>query len=87
MVSVRTHLAESELQSATVHADLEVEFAGQTAQYKQVPFQRTTQGNTVHLSGMIPAKMSDFKIDRPSLLGIAVKDDMPIQVEMNWYPM
>jgi hypothetical protein len=87
MVSVRTHLPESELESATVHADLEVEFAGQTAQYKQVLFQRTAQGNTVHISGTIPAKLSDFKIDPPSLLGIAVKNDMPIHVEMNWHPM
>jgi len=87
MVSVRTHLPESELQSAIIQADLEVEFAGQTAQYKQVPFQRIAQGNTVHLSGTIPAKMSDFKIDPPSLFGIAVKNDMPIRVEMNWHPM
>lgn len=87
MVTVRTHLAESELQSATLHADIEVEFAGQTAQYKQVPLQRTAEGNTVHLTGAIPAKLSDFKIDPPSLLGIAVKNDMPIQVEMNWHPM
>ena len=87
MVSVRTHLPESELQSAIIQADLEVEFAGQTAQYKQVPFQRIAQGNTVHLSGTIPAKMSDFKINPPSLFGIAVKNDMPIRVEMNWHPM
>jgi hypothetical protein len=87
MVTVRTRLPESELQSATIHADLDVNFAGQTAQYKQVPFQRATEGNAVRLSGMIPAKLSDFKIDPPSLLGIAVKNDMPIQVEMVWHPM
>jgi hypothetical protein len=87
MVSVRTRLPESELGTATIHADLEVQFAGQTAQYKEVPFQRTAQGNTVHISGTIPAKLSDFKIDPPSLLGIAVKNDMPVQVEMSWRPM
>jgi len=87
MVTVRTHLMESELQSVTIHADLDVEFAGQTAQYKQIPFQRTAQGDMVHLSGTIPAKMSDFKIEPPSLLGIGVKNDMPIQVEMNWHQM
>ncbi len=87
MVSVRTYLPESELQSATIHADLELEFAGQTTQYKQVFFQRTAQGNIVHISGTIPAKLSDFKIDPPSLLGIAVKNDIPIHVEMNWHPM
>jgi hypothetical protein len=87
MVSVRTHLAESELGFAIVHADLEVEFAGQTAQYKQVPFQRTTEGHAVRITGTIPAKLSDFKIEPPSLLGIAVKNDMPVHVDMSWSPL
>jgi hypothetical protein len=87
MVSVRTQLAEADLSSDTIHADLEVHFAGQTAQYKQVPFQRTTQGNEVHLSGTIPAKLSDFKIDPPSLLMVPIKNEMPVKVEMSWKPM
>src|SRR5664279_2235736 len=45
MVTVRTRLPESDATSATVNADLEIQFAGQTAQYKQVPFQLVTQGN------------------------------------------
>jgi len=84
LVSVRTRLPEADLTADTVHADLEIHFAGQTAQYKQVPFQRTTQGNLVHLSGTIPAKLSDFKIDPPSLLMVPVKNDIPVQVEMVW---
>ena len=39
IVSVRTRLPETASASATIHADLEIQFAGQTAQYKQVPFQ------------------------------------------------
>jgi hypothetical protein len=87
MVSVRTQLAEADLSSDTIHADLEIHFAGQTAQYKQVPFQRTTQGNEVHLSVTIPAKLSDFKIDPPSLLMVPIKNEMPVKVEMSWKPM
>src|ERR1700732_734727 len=45
MVTVRTRLPESESTSATIHADLEIQFAGQTAQYKQVPFQLVAQAN------------------------------------------
>src|ERR1700740_2484401 len=37
MVSVRTRLPEEASSSETIHADLEVQFAGQTATYKQVP--------------------------------------------------
>src|ERR1700689_3613347 len=45
MVTVRTRLPEDASGLATIRADLEVQFAGQTAYYKQVPFQQTIQGN------------------------------------------
>ena len=69
MVTVRTRLPEEAAGSATIHADLEVQFAGQTAKYSQISFQQITQGNQTRISGTIPATLSDFKIDPPSLLG------------------
>jgi hypothetical protein len=86
IVSVRTRLPEAASASATIHADLEIEFAGQTAEYKQVPFQIVTQGNQIRISGTIPATLSDFKIDPPSLLAIPVKNEIPVRVEMTWRP-
>jgi YceI-like domain len=86
IVSVRTRLPEAELASTSIHVDLEIQFAGQSAQYKQVPFQLATQGNQIRISGTIPATLSDFKIDPPSLLSIAVKNDVPIRVDMTWHP-
>src|ERR1019366_1737273 len=50
------------------------QFAGQTVQYKQIAFERVTQGTQARISGIIPATLSDFKIDPPSLLGVAVKN-------------
>jgi hypothetical protein len=84
MVTVRTRLPESAATSATVKADLEIQFAGQTAHYKQVPFQLVTQGNETRISGTIPATLADFKIDPPSLLTMPVKNDIPVRVEMTW---
>ena len=84
MVVVRTSLPEDASASATIHADLEVQFAGQTARYKQVLFELTKQGNDVKISGTIPATLSDFKIDPPSLFTIAVKNEIPVRVEMTW---
>jgi len=86
MVTVRTELPENQLENGALDANLQIEFAGQTAEYKQVPFQRSAEGSNVHITGTIPAKLSDFKIDPPSLLGIAVKNEMPIQVDMTWKP-
>jgi hypothetical protein len=86
LVSVRTRLPDTASASATIHADLEIEFAGQTARYKQVAFQVVMQGNQIRISGIIPATLSDFKIDPPSLLAIPVKNEMPVRVEMIWRP-
>jgi hypothetical protein len=84
MVTVRTRLPESAAESATIHADLEIQFAGQTAVYKQVPFQIAGQAKQMRITGTIPATLSDFKIDPPSLLAVPVKNEMPIRVEMTW---
>jgi hypothetical protein len=84
IVTVRTGLPEDAAASTTIHADLEVQFAGQTAKYKQVPFEQTKQGNETKISGTIPTSLSDFKIDPPSLLSMAVKNEIPVRVEMTW---
>jgi hypothetical protein len=54
-----------------MNADLEVQFAGLTAHYKQVSFQLVTQGSQTRISGTIPETLSDFKIDPPSLFNHA----------------
>ncbi len=84
MVTVRVRLPADAASLATIHADLEVEFAGQIAHYKQVPFQLVTRGNEARISGTIPATLSDFKIEPPTLLAIPTKNEMPVRVEMTW---
>jgi hypothetical protein len=79
-------LPEADAPPAAIHADLEIQFAGRTVQYKQVPFQLVTQGNETRISGTIPATLSDFKIDPPTLLTLPVKNDIPVRVEMTWRP-
>jgi hypothetical protein len=84
LVTVRTRVPEEAASSANIRADLEIQFAGQTAHYSQVPFELTRQGNQIHLTGTIPATLSDFKIDPPSLLTLPVKNEMPVRVDMTW---
>jgi hypothetical protein len=85
LVTVRTRLPEDASPSATIHADLEIQFAGQTAEYKQVPLQLAKDGDNIRITGTIPATLSDFKIDPPSLLAIPVKNELPVRVEMTWH--
>lgn len=84
MIVVRTEFPENEIASGTVHADLEVQFAGQTAHYKQISFRLVKQDGGIKLSGTIPATLTDFKIPAPSLLMVPIKNDIPVQVEMVW---
>src|SRR5258706_10439955 len=72
IVAVRIRVPESASSSSTIRCDLEVEFAGHTARYRQVPFQLATEGGRTRISGTIPATLSDFKIPPPSLLTVAV---------------
>lgn len=85
LVTVRTRLSESAASSTMVLADLEIQFAGQTAEYKQVPLQIMKEGDNFHITGTVPATLSDFKIDPPSLLTIAVKNEIPVRLEMTWH--
>lgn len=84
MVTVRTRLPESDATSSTIKADLDIEFAGQTAHYQQVPLEVSSQGNEKHITGTIPATLKDFKIDPPSLLAMPVKNEIPVKVDMVW---
>lgn len=85
IVSVRTQLAESDLKPGTIHCDIEIQFAGQTVQYKQVPFQLTVQGKQTRITGTIPATIADFKIAPPSLLTIPIKNEIPVDVDLTWH--
>jgi hypothetical protein len=84
LVTVRTRLPQTAEASSTLTADLEIEFAGQTAHYKQVPFQLTASGSALRVTGTIPATLSDFKIAPPKLLTVPVKNEIPVKVDMTW---
>jgi hypothetical protein len=85
LVTVRTRLPESDATASTINADLEIQFAGQTAQYKQVPFKLDKQGSEIHITGTIPATLTDFKIAPPSLLTMPVKNEIPVRIDMTWH--
>jgi hypothetical protein len=84
LVTVRTRLPEQAAGSPTIAADLEIQFAGQTARFMQVPFQQTAQGQDIRISGTIPATLADFKIDPPKLLTFPIKNEIPVRVEMTF---
>jgi len=87
MAVVRADLPEAELKTGTVHADLSIQFAGQTAQFKQVLLRLVNEGNEIRVEGTIPATVSDFQIKPPELLAMPIKNEIPISVDMTWRHM
>jgi hypothetical protein len=87
MVVVRAQFPEEAASTSTIYADLEVQFAGQTAHYQHVQFQRSAQNDQVHITGIVPTTCSDFKIDRPSFLTVPIKNEIPARIDLIWRPM
>ncbi len=85
LIQVRAHFSQAETAQQWIHADLEVQFAGQTAHYSQVPFERVQEGSEVRITGTIPLTCSDFKIERPSFLTVPIKNEIPVRVDMTWH--
>ncbi len=87
MVEVSFRLPESELTAPTIHANLHIQFAGQSAEYKQVAFERLQKGTETEVKGTIPMKISDFKITPPELLFMPIKNSVPVRVDTFWKPV
>jgi hypothetical protein len=85
MIVVRARFPQAETSQQWIHADLEVQFAGQTAHYSNVPFRRVDQDSEIRITGTIPLTCSDFKIERPSFLTVPIKNEIPVRVDMMWH--
>lgn len=71
--------------TATIQADLEIQIAGRTAQYKQISLQLATDGKETRISGTIPATLSDFKIDPASLPELGANPEAgPLNIQLSW---
>lgn len=65
-------------------ADVQIEIAGQTVRYKQVPFQFAVQGNETRISGTIPTGLTDLNVDPASFFSDPRKNESPLRVEVTW---
>lgn len=86
LVTARVTLPESVIGSTSFHGDVEIEFAGQKATYRDLEFKAAKSGNDIRITGTIPATLADFKIEPPSLLSIPVKNEMPVRLDLTWRP-
>ena len=82
IVEVRTTVLPSEGEK---DCELEVKFAGKTHKYP-AKLKFAKDGNGFKVSTVIPMNLSDFEIERPSLLGVSVEDLVPVSVGIHISP-
>jgi hypothetical protein len=73
-----------DIASGKLVADLEVDFVGVKKEYSGVVFlaQKTSDG--FHVSGKFDLKLTDHKVERPSLLGVSIEDNVPMTIDADW---
>jgi hypothetical protein len=79
VMTVRMSMPDSALSGASFACDVEVDFAGRTAKYARVPFQVSMTGVGMRITGAIPARSRDFKID-------SALTELPVLVDVTWRP-
>ncbi len=87
MAIVRADMPEADLKGGVIHVDLKIQFAGQTADLKQVVLRLVNEGKEIRVEGTIPATLTDFHIKPPELLAMPIKNEIPITVDMTWRKM
>lgn len=84
IVSVRTHLPQ-EPTTPAIQADLQVDFAGHVETYSKVSLSIIEKTpDVLHVKGTVPLVLTRHKITRPSLLGVPIKDDAPVDLDTIW---
>ncbi|MGZ3693399.1 MAG: YceI family protein [Bdellovibrionota bacterium] len=79
MVEMRTTVTPAKGKKS---AEAEIKFAGKTHQYS-VSIDFTDEAGGFRVQSLIPMKLSDFDIERPSLLGVATDDDVPVAIDLH----
>jgi hypothetical protein len=83
LATVRCRFPEAAAATPTVAVDLEIEFAGHTHTYRNVAFQQAPSKGGIRVTGTIPATLSDFQIEPPTLFTLPTKNEIPIRVDID----
>ena len=74
-----------DIQNDLLEMNLEVTFAGKTHTYEHVKVKTQIREKEAKTSGTIPLVLSDFDIERPSLLTVKIADSAPVDFDLTWH--
>jgi len=67
-------------------ADVTIQFAGKTKEYPKIKLQVVEwKEGVARITGTIPLTLKDFDIEPPSLMTMAVKNEVPVKLETSWW--
>jgi hypothetical protein len=74
----------NEIKNSELVADVEIELSGVKKLYQNVIFKTKSLPTGFHAEGNFDLQLSNHKIERPSLLGVEIKDIVPITITADW---
>jgi len=74
-----------EVKTDTIDMNLEVTFAGKKHTYEHVKVKTLITDKESKTSGTIPLLLSDFDVERPSLLTVKIDNLTPVDFELAWH--
>lgn len=84
IITVRTRFTASATEGE-LRTDLQVEFAGEKVTIENVAITIKKAGTgLLETTGQFTLRLSDFKIAPPSLLGMAIKNEVPLKFRAHW---
>jgi hypothetical protein len=81
VVRVKT---KSDITSGKMIADLDVDFGGVKMTYPGVVFAAKQVTDGFHISGKFDLFPTKHNIEKPSLLGVSIEDNVPLTIEAEW---
>lgn len=73
------------IQGTPLDATLTVTFAGKTHIYEHVKIETLINEMNVVTKGTVPLILSDFDVERPSLLAVKIDDSAPVSFDIKWH--
>jgi hypothetical protein len=72
------------LENGVLFADLEIDFGGVKHLYKNISFNAFFKDGILHVEGKLDLLLDQHKIEKPSLMGVEIKEIVPISITADW---
>lgn len=76
--------SKNEITNGALIADIEIEFGGIKHLYKEIKFNASVKDGNLHVDGKLDLLLDQHKIEKPSLMGVEIKEIVPLTIDADW---